>query len=125
MTYLKILEGKATYNEQSSFKTWLFSVIRFTAIDHSKKQISFEGLQHVYLQVEDTVEPDAINYKELLAKLSERQHQVLLLAFYHNMTLEEIATITELHIGTIRTHYERGKIALRELILKVKNYEEI
>lgn len=125
MTYLKILEGKANYNEQSSFKTWLFSVIRFTAIDHSRKQIPFEGLERIDSKVEEAEEPDSINYKELLSKLSERQHQVLLLAFYHNMTLEEIATITELHIGTIRTHYERGKLALRELILKVKNYEEI
>src|SRR5437868_14150366 len=29
--YLQILEGKAKYNGQASFKTWLFSVIRNTA----------------------------------------------------------------------------------------------
>lgn len=33
-TYLIILEGKARYNEGSGFKTWLFAVIRFTAIDY-------------------------------------------------------------------------------------------
>lgn len=120
MTYLKILEGKAKYGEQAQFKTWLFSVIRFTAIDHAKKNIPFEGLENLTIMDEEPKELDTINYKALLKQLPERQHQVMLLAFYHSMTLTEIATVTGLHIGTIRTHYDRGKIALRELILNEK-----
>ncbi|WP_235114191.1 RNA polymerase sigma factor [Cyclobacterium qasimii] len=34
--YLKILEGKAIYKEKSQIKTWLFSVIRFTAEEWKK-----------------------------------------------------------------------------------------
>ena len=120
MAYLKIWEGKAKFSGKAQFKTWLFSVIRFTAIDHSKKSRPFEGLDHLTIAEDAPQEIDTINYKALLSRLPERQHQVLLLAFYHSMTLAEIAAITELHIGTVRTHYERGKIALRELILKEK-----
>jgi len=120
ITYLKILEGKATYGEQAAFKTWLFSVIRFTAIDYMKKKISFEGLDHLQVMEEEHVEQDAVNYKALLSRLPKRQQEVLLLAFYHNMTLAMIAELMELHIGTVRTHYERGKEALREIILKEK-----
>lgn len=120
MTYLKIWEGKAKYGEQAQFKTWLFSVIRFTAIDHVKKSKPFEGLENIILVEDEPKELDTINYKALLSQLSERQHQVMLLAFYHSMTLTEISTVTGLHIGTIRTHYDRGKIALRELILNEK-----
>lgn len=36
--YLKILEGKARFNRQSSTKTWLFAVIRYTAIENLKKE---------------------------------------------------------------------------------------
>ncbi len=125
MTYLKIWEGKASYGEKAQFKTWLFSVIRFTAIDHVKKSRSFEGLDQLTLPDEEPLELDSINYQALLKQLPERQHQVLLLAFYHSMTLAEIATVTGLHIGTIRTHYDRGKIALRDLILKENKYEKI
>ena len=120
ITYLKILEGKAVFGEQSSFKTWLFSVIRFTALDHLKKKIAFEGLDHLQVPADEPVEPDPIPYQALLAQLPERQHQVLLLAFYHGMTLSMIADLMELHIGTVRTHYERGKDTLREIILKQK-----
>lgn len=120
MTYLKIFEGKATYSELAGFKTWLFSVIRFTAIDHLKMRISFEELEKLQVVAEELQEPDPINYKELLSQLSDRQHQVLLLAFYHGMTLTAIADVTGLHIGTVRTHYERGKDALRDIILNEK-----
>lgn len=118
-TYLKIVEKKAVYKNKSTFKTWLFSVIRFTAIDYLKRKKSYESLENVKIGIEDAAyEIHTIDYKKLLEKLPERQHQVLLLAFYHEMTLAEIATITLLHIGTVRTHYERGKEAMRTLVLK-------
>ncbi|TRX60609.1 RNA polymerase sigma factor [Fulvivirga sp. M361] len=120
ITYLKIFEGKAVYREQAGFKTWLFSVIRFTSIDHLKKNLPFEALDQLNSVADEQYEPDSINYKLLLARLSDRQQQVLLLAFYHGMTLAEIADVTELHIGTVRTHYERGKEALKGLILNEK-----
>lgn len=117
--YVKILEKKAVYKEKATFKTWLFSVIRFTAIDYVKKKKTFESLEKVKIGIEDPpYEVATIDYKEVLKKLPERQHQVLLLAFYHEMTLAEIATITGLHIGTIRTHYERGKQGMRNLLVK-------
>lgn len=117
--YLKIVEKKAVFKEKSTFKTWLFSVIRFTAIDYLKKKKTYESLENVKIGIEDTpYEIHTIDYKKLLKQLPERQHQVLLLAFYHEMTLTEIATITQLHIGTVRTHYERGKEAMRTLVLK-------
>ena len=118
-TYVKILEEKAIYKEKATFKTWLFSVIRFTAIDYLKNRKSYESLEGIKIGVEDTpYEIYKVDYKELLKQLPERQHQVLLLAFYHEMTLAEIATIIGLHIGTIRTHYERGKQTMRTLLLK-------
>ena len=37
--YLKILEGKARYRGEASFKTWLFAVIRKTAISEHRKSL--------------------------------------------------------------------------------------
>src|SRR5690349_24887683 len=37
--YLKILEGKARYRGESSLKTWLFAVIRKTAIGEYRKKL--------------------------------------------------------------------------------------
>ena len=120
MTYLKIVEGKAKFKEQSLFKTWLFSVIRFTAIDFMKTNRSYRTLDDVEIAEEPAMNSEETNYKALLLQLPERQREVLLLAFYHQMTLAVIAETTGLHIGTVRTHYERGKSALRKLIQTVE-----
>ena len=120
LTYLKIAEGKAVYREKSSFKTWLYSVIRFTAIDHLKKRPSHLEIEELHdMPVSENGSPQ-MDLGSLLAELSERQRQVLLLSFYHNMPLSEIARVTDMHIGTVRTHYERGKEALRKKLVKEK-----
>ena len=119
MVYLKLMEGKATYKEQSSFKTWLFSVIRYTAIDFGKQHTNYASLEQVQVAETPNYYEEETNYKKLLQQLPERQQQILLLAFYHHMTLSAIAETTGLHIGTVRTHYERGKTALRKLIKTV------
>lgn len=64
ITYLKILERKTVYGGQAGFKTWLFSVIRFTAIDYLKKKgISSEELGELQLVEEEQQVPDPINYR--------------------------------------------------------------
>lgn len=123
MVYVKILEGRAKYNEKASLKTWIFSVIRFTAIDYRRWQMSVEDLDGIEDVIDYESERDeTFDYKELIMKLPAGQRQVLLLAFYHNMTLKETADIMNVTIGTVRTHYDRGKKALKKLILKAGIY---
>ncbi|MEM9930579.1 MAG: RNA polymerase sigma factor [Bacteroidota bacterium] len=118
MTYLKIADGKARYHEKASFKTWLFAVIRHTAIDYLRKQVKHVELSSAAMLTSPPPPEENHNYRALLAQLPERQRQVLLLAFYHNLSLTEIAAVTDLHVGTVRTHYSRGKQALRKLLAK-------
>src|SRR4030095_2075255 len=37
IVYLKVLDGKARFNGTASFKTWLFAVIRKTALDQRRR----------------------------------------------------------------------------------------
>jgi len=117
--YLKILEDKATFNEKSSFRTWLFAVIRNTSLDSLKKRVTHDGLENaMFISANETAEET--DYKKFIRQLSEKQAHVLLLAFYHDMTLDSISTVMEISVGSVRTHYERGKKRLKELIEKDK-----
>ena len=118
IVYLKIMEGKAVYRGSAQFKTWLFSVIRYSALDYLKSKVAVRETNVVDESMSYTSENEDIDYEKLLSHLSSRQRQVLLLCFYHGMTLEDVAEVTGLHIGTVRTHYERGKQGLKKLILK-------
>jgi RNA polymerase sigma-70 factor (ECF subfamily) len=122
-SYLKVLEGKAKFHEQSSPKTWLFSVIRFTALEWVKKNQNEISLKSDF-DLEDTEDfPEVASHEELIQRLPDRQKEILLLVFYHQMTLEKAAEVMEVSLGTARTHYDRGKKKLKELILKKQSYE--
>lgn len=125
---LKILEGKAVYSGQSSEKTWLFSVIRFTAFEQirqDKNHLSLEAFHEIATSADCTEGTTDMNFQEaLLHRLPARQREVLLLVFYHGNSLEETAKILDIGLGTVSTHYDRAKKKLRELIINQKKAED-
>lgn len=115
--YLKILEGKATLNDEEKAKTWIFSIIRYTAIDHLRKTgkiISIEDAEEI-ADIEEEI--DLTDYKAIINLLPRMQQEVILMVFYHQMTIEQSAEVLEISLGTARTHYDRGKKNLKKLIL--------
>lgn len=121
ITLLKILEGKAVFCGHSGEKTWLFSVIRYTAFEQmreDKKYLSMEAVQDIATYAEHHDDNGDISYHEaMLRQLPPRQREVLLLVFYHGNSLEETAKIMDISPGTVSTHYDRAKKKLREIIM--------
>ncbi len=123
-TYLKILEGQAKLKDASKAKTWLFSIVRYTAIDEIRKAGKVVSLNDSYDPVEIIEEVDATDYEGIIKHLPEMQREVILMVFYHQMTIAQSAEILQIGLGTARTHYDRGKKKLKELITKVQIQEE-
>ena len=132
--YLKILEGKARYRGESSLKTWLFAVIRKTAITEQRKRLlrslkSMAGLNPTPERNSFAAEPSAAlersearkQFQMALERLPARQMEVLHLVFYEDLSLREAANVMGVSIGSARQHYERGKKHLREWL----NREEL
>ena len=137
LAYLKILQGRAKYKGQSSFKTWLFFVIRFTAADERRSNwLRFIGLKNYADKcVNDTAcsghddsseQDDTLKtFKISFASLPRRQKEVLHLVFYQDLTIQEASNVMGVSIGSTRTHYERGKQNLRNLISTSEVIHEI
>jgi len=123
-SYLKILEGRAKLKDESKAKTWLFSIIRYTAIDELKKAGKVVSLPTTYELVEICEETDFTDYEAIINRLPEMQREVILMVFYHQMTIAESAETLQIGLGTARTHYERGKKKLKEMITKVQIQQE-
>jgi len=126
--YLKVLEGKARYDGRSSFRTWLFAVIRKTAADERRRNI-LQWLRLNRLDRSEAAERSAESFDEAiyrseirlafrraLAQAPKRQREVLQLVFYHDLSLAEAAGVMGVSLGSARTHYERGKKRLRRLM---------
>jgi RNA polymerase sigma factor (sigma-70 family) len=125
--YLTVLDGRARYDGRSSFRTWLFGVIRLTAAS-ARRKAWLRGLlltrEAGSLTPEAPAPPDAgverdsrrHNLLHALAKLATRQREVLQLVFYHDLTVEEAAAVMGVTVGSARTHYARGKAHLAVLL---------
>jgi RNA polymerase sigma factor (sigma-70 family) len=126
--YLKALEGKARFDGRASFKTWLFAVIRRTAIDERRRQWLRWLRMGSYEERIDFATggegPDEATYRSeirasfrrALAELPRRQREVMQLVFYHDLSLAEAAEVMRVSLGSARTHYGRGKQRLRRLM---------
>jgi RNA polymerase sigma-70 factor (ECF subfamily) len=122
--YLKILQGKAVYRGESKLQTWLFSVIRKTAISERRKQL-LRSLSSIVnpstsanVELESEFERSELQrrFQEALAQLPARQRETMHLVFYQDLSLSEAAEVMNVSVGSARRHYERGKKRLREAL---------
>ena len=139
-TFIKAWQKLAKFDTDLSFKTWLFSIARNTAIDklRKKKTIAFSSLN--ILDSIDNMEsggkdfesglkdeeplPDEIfekneseeKLKNALTELSETERLLIYLHITEELTFEEIAKITDRPMNTIKSQYRRAISKLRELL---------
>jgi len=126
--YVRILAGEARFDGRSSFKTWLYAVIRRTAAGERRRAwLSARGLARLARlrvapapvagpEAHELTASRAAVLAEALSKLSRRQREVLHLVFYQGLTIVEAAEVLEVSIGSARVHYERGKARLRDIL---------
>ncbi len=125
--YEKIVSGRARFDGRSSLKTWLFGVIRLTALEHRRRA----WMRRLWLVplAREPGDPSARGGERstdeartahaiagALGVLPERQRQVLHLVFYEDLTVDEAAGAMGVSVGTARVHYDRGKKRLAELL---------
>ena len=136
IVYLKVLDGKARFNGTASFKTWLFAVIRKTASDQRRRSVlralTMMRAAERGATAHRTEHPDELAYRgeiqslfrRVLARLPRRQREALELVFYHDLRLQEAAVVMGVSLGSARTHYERGKKRLRQMLEETEDLYE-
>lgn len=124
--YVRVIAGRAVYGGRSLFRTWLFGVIRRVALEENRRvrteRARMVMLEHPSAQTlaDQGPQPDDFDtaraLRIALARLPDRQREVLHLVFYQDLSIAEAAEVMEISVGSARTHYERGKARLRSLL---------
>ena len=125
--YLTVLDGRTHYDGRSTFRTWLFGVIRRTAASERRKawlrglllkreagSLKPQALAPPDAGIERDSRRDGLHHA--LTHLAARQREVLQLVFYHDLTVDEAAGVMGVSVGSARTHYARGKARLAVLL---------
>ena len=128
MAYIKVLEGSASFDGNSSLRTWFFAVIRRTAWEQRRRRWLRDQILGRWLTRQPAPvpapDPEAVAsgsesgraLRKALAALPARQREVLHLVFYQDLTVREASRILRVSLGTARTHFERGKAQLRQIL---------
>ncbi len=135
-TWMRVLLRGAQYNGKARFDTWLFTIARNLVIDLSRKRttVSLDELSDnsdderpMEFPIHDPSPLDQIQtgedraeVKEVLHKLESNSREVLVLRFYEELSLEEIAGVTKAPLSTVKSRLYRGLAALKPEIERLR-----
>jgi RNA polymerase sigma-70 factor, ECF subfamily len=140
-TFVKAFEAMQGFKGDSAFSTWLYRI----AVNVCKNITSsfWAGLSRKAMRLDKPVEDDeggaqerdlpsggptpeqvlerrqnARNVRDAIAKLPAKHREIVVLADIQELSNEEIREITGLNEGTIKSRLNRGREALKRLLVK-------
>jgi RNA polymerase sigma-70 factor, ECF subfamily len=128
-TWIRVLERGHQFNDKYAFSTWLFSVARNLAIDHMRRKqpASLDGLMdnHEGSAPFDVPATGGASAFDQTLQREQGEHiaagmqhlpaeyrEALVLRFQEGMSLEEIASVVRVPLGTVKSRIYRGLSAL-------------
>src|SRR5205814_447809 len=135
--FLKVFRGMKHFNGESSLKTWMYRIALHEASNrrrwwfrHKARETSMESQQQSETgaapSMEDVlVDPgespfDNVAHEEVRARVEEELRKVpepyrttVILRDLEEMSYDEIAEITEVSLGTVKSRLTRGREALK------------
>jgi RNA polymerase sigma-70 factor, ECF subfamily len=131
-TWMRVLKRGEQFNGKSRFDTWLFTIERNLVIDARRKR-TMSSLEAMREGSEDGRSFDipaegpspfemyqssenGERVAEALLTLEPLHREVLVLRFHEELSLEEIAQVTQAPLSTVKSRLYRGLSALRPRI---------
>lgn len=133
--FLKVFRNIKAFRGQSSLKTWIYRIAVNEAYNH-RRWFSRHQRQEVALAVEDgtpsysdsLADPGRSPFdhaadretralvEAALEKLNPKFRAVVVLRDIEDMTYEEISTVLDVSLGTVKSRILRGREALRKVL---------
>jgi RNA polymerase sigma-70 factor (ECF subfamily) len=125
-TFINAARHLGSLRDDARFGSWLFGIAHQKCIQRWRKQAREEMLRDEFANAPAEFEsaPDDLLIREeqeaefmkLLNELPPPQRSVLLLHFVEDFSLEEIAGVTGVSIGTVKSRLHYAKKSLRRLL---------
>lgn len=114
-TFIRIYKGLPNFTQDSSLYTWMHRIaynesLRFIEQNRKKYYISVDDVNRKYLDnlMGDTFfEGDALQIKlnQILSELPDKHREIFNMKYYDDLKFREIAEITGIKEGTLKTSY--------------------
>lgn len=129
--FLKVYDKLDTFNYQSKLSTWIATIAYRTSLNHLKRKkviVNTEDEELLQQQIDslataDTPETKMVDreMKSYISALVEQlpmQYRMVITLFHlEEMTYPEIAEITKMPTGTVKSYLFRGRKLLKEKLI--------
>ncbi len=134
-TFMRLMRAIHSYAYPRPFKPWLYAIATNLARDHYKRaatryQIDTEPDQLHQYPAEPpeemlTAADDARQVAEVLTTLPDHQREVVILRYYQELSLAEIATALNIPVGTVKSRLSLGLRRLKTVLEReAEHYDE-
>ncbi|MBU2702841.1 RNA polymerase sigma-70 factor (ECF subfamily) [Sporomusaceae bacterium BoRhaA] len=125
--FIKICRSIRTYHPEFPFKAWIYAIALNTCKNYlksayvQKNVFGLEMSENIW-DSEDTPEESLRKQDEreaimeVLTKLSDIHREVIILRFYEELKLEEIALVLNIPVGTVKSRLSNGLNNLKKLL---------
>lgn len=115
---IQAFEHIESLKEPNYFKTWMIRIVincSKTYLAKMKKLEITDPLELVDVQtISHTYKEEELDLWDALQSLEEKYKTALLLRFYQEYTVPEVAAILEMPLGTVKTNIRRGLMQLKQ-----------
>lgn len=116
----KALSSLDTLKDPGSMKTWFYRILVNTSLDfwrkHQRVSVMDEELLESRIAGKEESYPD-IDLQKAIAQLPPMYRNIIVLHYLEDLTLEEVSTILDVNINTVKT---RLYTALKKLRLEMQ-----
>lgn len=116
-TMLEVWRSASKYSGKSSVKTWMFAIARKKLVDRYRKNSRLVLTDSTPDTPDDAPDPEAIaislgesgRVRACLEGLKEDHRTAIRLAFYEDLSYDEISEVEEVPVGTVKTRIFHAK----------------
>ncbi|SDM12326.1 sigma-70 family RNA polymerase sigma factor [Sediminibacillus halophilus] len=135
-SFIKCYENLDEFRYDSTIKTWLYRITVNQCKDylrswHYRKVKTKSVFVHALKSISSLTENEVIKkseseeMKSLMFSLPESYREVIYLYYYKDLSIPEIAEVTNLNPNTVKTRLRRGKQRMKRLLEEAEVYGEI
>ena len=116
-TIIKALRNQSTLKNKEYLGTWFCRILINTCKDHLKRQSKCISLEEVDLGAEAASDKDQVmDMEEAMNQLSPNEKAIVLMRYYEDLELKEIASVTQQNLSTVKSTLYRTIKKLKDLL---------
>lgn len=128
-TIYKAYTSLKTLKKPESFQSWIIKILVFKSIDFIRKESRHFTTDDEKIFAE-LISKDSVDYiahsmdlSEAFKFLDPKYKTIILLRYYHDLSIREIANIMNYPEGTVKSHLHRAQKELRPILKEGYFYE--